>query len=206
MDCNRSVCTDPLETCDRCAADIGPHTDLSRGCPVCRERGHGFERAFRLGPYDGRLRDAILRIKNAGGEPLAEMLGRIAAEVKEQSLRELGIDAVVPVPLHWGRRWTRGYNQAGAIARELAAAIQVRFEPNWLRRVKPATQHAQPSAAARRENIKGAFRVTRRASPGDRLVLLVDDVMTTGSTASEATRVLIDAGVKRVAVFVLARR
>ena len=75
-----------------------------------------------------------------------------------------------------------------------------------LRRVKPVSQHAQPSASARRENIRGAFAARPRASLAGRAVLLVDDVMTTGATAAEAARVLRAAGVARVVVAVLARR
>jgi ComF family protein len=152
------------------------------------------------------LREGILRTKQMGGEPVAEMLGRVFAEVRGRELSGLNADAVVPVPLHWRRHWQRGYNQAAATAREIAAALEVPHRSGWLRRVKPAVQHAQPSASARRENIRGAFAVGRRANVAGKRILLVDDVMTTGSTAGEAARVLRAAGAAAVAVAVLARR
>jgi len=204
--CRRSVTSDPHETCPWCAATVGPHTDTSAGCPACRDLSLGFERAIRLGPYDGRLRDGVLRAKHLNGEPVAEMLGRAFAEAMGPDLAAVRADAVVPVPLHWRGRWRRGYNQAEAVVRELAAALAVPVAPGWLRRVKPAVQHLQPSAAARRENIRGAFVVGRRASPARKRLLLVDDVMTTGSTAGEAVRVLRAAGAAAVIVAVLARR
>jgi ComF family protein len=179
---------------------------VADGCPACRDQAFAFERAFRLGPYDGRLREGVLRIKSSAGEPLAEMFGRVVAEVIGPRLLMGRVEVVVPVPLHWRRRWARGYNQAEAIARELAGAVGAPHEPGWLRRVRPVAQQLQPSAAARRENVRGAFRATAGARAAGRRVLLVDDVMTTGSTAGEAARVLRAAGAAGVVVAVLARR
>jgi ComF family protein len=204
--CWGAVTTDPFGSCPRCATTVGPHAEVADGCPACRGESPGFERAFRLGPYDGRLREAVLRIKSSAGEPLAEMLGRVLADVLGPRLRAAEIDAVVPVPLHWRRRWARGYNQAEAVARELAAATGLPHEPGRLRRVRPVAQQLQPSAAARRENVRGAFRAAAGARLGGRRILLVDDVMTTGATAGEAARVLRAAGAAAVVVVVLARR
>lgn len=203
--CHAAVTADPHDRCPRCASTVGPHTDLSNGCPKCHGRGFAFSRAVRLGPYDGRLRDAVLRMKRAAGEGLAERMGQLFAETGDGVLKEFRPGLVLPVPLHWRRRWARGYNQAGAVARELAAGIGAEFRPGWLRRIKTATQTAQPSATARRENMKGAFRVRPGARLAGRAVLLVDDVMTTGATAEEAARVVRQAGATAVAVAVLAR-
>jgi ComF family protein len=203
--CSGTITTDPYETCPRCSATVGPHTDTTTGCAACKDHSFAFERAFRLGPYAGRLREAILHTKTSAGEPLAEMLGRVFAESRGSAVIASGVDVVVPVPLHWVRRWSRGYNQAEAIGRELAAALDLPHDAGVLRRVKPTPQHAQPSAAARRENIRGTFRASSCASVAGRAVLLVDDVMTTGSTAAEAARVLREAGASRVVVAVLGR-
>jgi len=202
-DCRHAVAADPHPACSRCAATVGPYTDTTDGCVTCRTLSLGFERAIRLGPYDGRLRDAIVRMKSAAGEGLAEMMGRVFWEAAGERLRTAGIEVVVPVPLHWRRRWRRGHNQAAAVARDLAAGLGVRWE-HALRRIRNTPSQVGTSAAARRENVRGAF----RASPAvaGRVVLLVDDVMTTGSTAGEAARMLRGAGATRVVVAVLARR
>jgi ComF family protein len=205
-DCRVSVTRDPHSACPRCAATIGPHSETTPGCASCRSLTLGFESATRLGPYDGRLRDAILRMKSATGEGLAEGMGRLFAEVVGQQWRAAGVAVVVPVPLHWRRRWVRGYNQSAAVAREIAAALAVEFAPQVLRRIRHTPQQMQPSAAARRENVKGAFRAKPGASLAGRTVLLVDDVMTTGSTLAEASKTLKDAGAGRVLAAVLARR
>src|SRR5204863_6890690 len=133
-------------------------------------------------------------------------MGRVFWEAACAPLRSAGADVVVPVPLHWRRRWARGYNQAAAVGRELALGLGAKFAPELLRRVRHTPQQAQPSASARRENVRGAFRAASGARVAGRTVLLVDDVMTTGSTAGEAARTLREAGAKRVVAAILARR
>lgn len=203
--CVHAITDDSAERCPRCGSTVGPHTDLTDGCPGCKKRGFAFDRTVRLGAYDGTLKTGILRAKHAAGEPVAEMLGRVFAEDRAAQLRELAATVVVPVPLHWRRRWARGYDQAAAIGREVAAALGVPCRTGWVVRTRPAAQHAQPSAAARAENVKGAFRVRQGASFAGAAVLVVDDVMTTGTTAAEVARVLKAAGAANVRVAVMAR-
>lgn len=205
-DCHRSITTDPFASCPWCAQTVGPHTDTTHGCADCRGIAHRFERAIRLGPYDGKLRDAVLRMKVLAGEGLADILGRLFAEHRDQAMLTLAIDLVAPVPLHWWRKWSRGYNQAEAVARELAAGLKLPFVPRLLRRLRWTPQQTQPTREARRKNVKDAFRVMRGARLTGKRVLLVDDVMTTGSTLSEAARTLRDAGAAGVVAAVLARR
>jgi ComF family protein len=204
--CHRAITTDPHPACPLCAATVGPHTDTSTGCAACRGSSFGFDAVVRLGPYVGELRDAVLRMKSIAGEGLAEQLGRVFWEARRSELGNLGIEVVVPVPLHWSRRFTRGYNQAEALGRELAVGLGIAFAKSALVRVRNTPQQGQPTASARRENVKGAFRVGRGARIAGKGVLLVDDVMTTGSTASEAARTLKAAGAATVVVATLARR
>jgi ComF family protein len=204
--CFSDLSTDPFEACPWCAQTIGPHTDTADGCPECRGVPLGFDRAVRLGPYRGRLREAVLRTKVLAGEGLAELLGRVLVESRGAALRAAGADLVAPVPLHWWRKWRRGFNQAEAVAREVAYELGVPFTADLLRRVRWTAQQAQPTREARRENVKGAFRIRRSARVAGRAVMLVDDVLTTGCTLGEAARVLRAAGATRVAVAVLARR
>jgi ComF family protein len=204
--CVRGVSPENDLACPRCAMTVGPHADVTKGCSECRGESLGFDGAIRLGPYEGRLREAVLQMKKSGGEGLAEMMGRMFVERFAGRLKAVGVEVVVPVPLHWRRRWSRGYNQAAAVARELALGLSAKFAPYMLRRVRHTPQQIQPSAAARKENIRGAFEIHRRASFGTGTVLLVDDVLTTGSTAGEAARTLRASGARNVVVAVLARR
>jgi ComF family protein len=114
-------------------------------------------------------------------------------------------EVVVPVPLHWLRRWGRGYNQSEAVARALADRLGLPCR-TWLVRTRPTpTQRAQ-SAAARWENVRGAFRARRGAALQGTRVLLVDDVLTTGATGDAAATALRQAGAAQVVLAVLARR
>jgi ComF family protein len=159
-----------------------------------------------MGAYEGRLRDAILRMKKSSGQSLAENMGRIFGECRRDRLSVLRSELVAPVPLHWRRAWLRGYNQAAALAEQLAWVTGVPCSQDCLRRIRHTPQQLQPTATARRENVRGAFRVRRGAIVKGKRILLVDDVMTTGSTVSEASRTLREAGAAEVVVAVLARR
>jgi ComF family protein len=203
--CRADLAEDPSPTCPRCAGTVGPYADLTGGCPQCRGVPFRFDAAVRLGSYDGLLRQAVLRLKHAPGEPLAEELGGLLAEARRELLCAHKPDAIVPVPLYWWGRLRRGYNQSEAVARGVAVRLGVPCQPGWLVRTRATSQREQ-SAAARWENVRGAFRVRRGLRvPGAR-VLLIDDVLTTGATADAAAAALRQAGAAQVVVAILAGR
>ncbi len=205
--CRHELTTDPHSPCPRCAGTIGPFAAVADGCPDCRGISFAFDKVVRLGPYEspGKLREVVLRMKQASGEALAELVGELWAECAGSRLRDLGADLVVPVPLHWRRRWRRGYNQSEALARPIAGRLHLPFRPGSLRRIRNTPeQKGSGMAAERLDNVRGAF-LARGHELAGRTILLVDDVLTTGSTASEAARALRRAGAKRVVVAVLAR-
>jgi ComF family protein len=202
--CRATLLTDPHRSCPRCAVGVGPFALLEGGCAACRGQPLPFQAALRLGPYDGLLRDLILRLKYHSGECLAEVLGELWAAHAAAQFHALQAEAVVPVPLHWLRRLTRGYNQSAAVAGGVARVLRLPCRPWWLRRVRNTPKQVGQSFAARQENVRGAFRARRRAPVAGRRVLLVDDVMTTGATLGEAARALRAAGAAQVAVAVLA--
>ena len=205
-DCHRAVSTDSRQYCPRCGLTVGPHSDVADGCAGCRNESLGFEAVIRLGPYETRLREAVIRMKSESGTILAEMMGRVFFEAAGDRLRAARSDCVVPVPLHWRREWHRGHNQSTAIGEGLASGLGIALDRKCLRRVRHTPQQLQPSATARRENVRGAFRIRRGSNLDGKRILLVDDVMTTGSTAGEAARTLRQAGAKAVIVAILARR
>jgi ComF family protein len=205
-ECWAAVTVVPQNRCVRCGQAMGPHSECTEGCVACRTVSFGFRAVVLLGIYDGRLREAVLRMKRSTGESLAENMGRVFGECRRDRISELRSDLVVPVPLHWRRAWHRGYNQAAAIAEQLAWVAGVPYSRGCLKRTRHTPQQLQPSSAARRANVRGAFRVRKGVRLTGKRILLVDDVMTTGSTASEASRTLREAGASEVVVAVLARR
>ncbi len=180
-------------------------------CLLCRRVDPPFERAVAYGSYDGGLRDLIHLLKFQQVRPAAAVLGRRLAETIAglDKAMPVGKIAVVPVPLHRRKQSQRGFNQAEVIAR---AALQQLSRPKrfelcigtLVRRRETGSQIGLTSHQ-RRENLRGAFAVSDRTRILDRDILLIDDVLTTGTTASECARVLLRAGAARVWVATVAR-
>lgn len=204
--CTLSITGDSRPTCPRCGGTVGPHVALEGGCSRCKGERFHFDGVSRFGVYDERLKEAVLKMKSQAGEVLAETVGSIWAQRDKSKFEELRPDVIVPVPLHWSRRIVRGYSPPAAVAHSLANVLGRPCADNWLRRVRSTPKQFTQSPTARRDNLKDAFRVTRRCRVRDRRVLLVDDVLTTGATCSEAARTLKAAGAAQVWAAVVAHR
>ena len=203
--CLPRLTVDPFPTCPRCSSTVGPHLSLDEGCPECMAQAFGFDGAFRMAPYEGLLRETILRVKSGTGEDLAEVIGVIWARRMAERLVLLQPNIVIPVPLHWTRRWQRGFNQSEVFARCLAKELAIACRPRALRRLRATPkQTEQSSGTARRDNVKHAFQARAGLDLTGQTVLLVDDVLTSGATASEAARALRGQKPKAVHVVVLA--
>ncbi len=190
--------------CPRCAMPLGPYSRQDGGCGDCRGEPLGFDAAVALGPYDGPLREACLAIKTEPEVWKAVWLADLFWQVRREALRGVGPGAIVAVPLHWRRRWRRGYNQADLIAGRLSRHLGIPCR-HPLRRLRATPKLAGLSRQARRELLKDAFGPRRWAGALPETVLLVDDILTTGSTAGAAARALKRSGVKRVVVAAVAR-
>ncbi len=174
-------------------------------CGACAASPPAFDRARSVLRYSGVARDLVIGFKHRDRTHAAPPFGRWMARAGEALLADA--DAVTPVPLHRFRLFTRRYNQAGLLARELARVAGVRFAPDLLARTRHTPSQAGRSRRARFENVRGAFAV-RRGRGEDvrgRRIVLVDDVMTTGATAGACAAVLQRAGASRVDVLSLAR-
>ena len=192
-------------------------SDGLRRCPVCRRAERPFERAVAYGSYDGGLRELIHLLKYNGVRPAAKVLGRMLAEAmsalepsfEQAGLFDQGSIAVIPVPLYKTKRRQRGFNQAELIARAALklhpAGERLQLAADILQRTRDTHSQIGLTSHQRRENLRGAFAVTRATEVIGRDVLLVDDVYTTGTTATECARVLRRAGARQVWVATVAR-
>ena len=168
---------------------------------MCRRGLRGFDAAYSFGFYEDELRDLIHLFKYGRIQTLAKPLGRLLASALP---REQGFDAIVPMPLHWRKRWRRGFNQSALLSREIGRRTHVPVT-NALRRVKDTAAQAGLTNAKRRLNVSGAFRARNTTALRGKRVLLIDDVMTTGATAASCARALKMAGAAEVTLLTLAR-
>ena len=180
-------------------------------CGLCRRAQPPFVKAAAYGSYEGGLRELIHLLKYGSVRPAANVLGRMLTEAishLEPALGE-GSLVVVPVPLHFRKLRQRGFNQSELIAHAALKLLTPRqrfhLAPAVLERRRETQSQIGLSRHQRRENMRGAFAVTRADEIKDKPVLLVDDVFTTGTTASECARVLRRAGASKVFVATVAR-
>jgi ComF family protein len=143
-----------------------------------------------MGPYQGLLRDVVLRMKRVGGDDLADVVGTLWARQVATRLMDVKIEVVLPVPMHWWSRWKRGFNQIEGLARSVAGNLGASCRPRWLRCVRRIGEQKALPSTARWENVRNAFRCRPASSLAGKTVLLVDDVMTTGATLHEAARAI----------------
>ena len=131
--------------------------------------------------------------------------GRILSELLIERLRQepFEVDTIVPVPLHWRRRWRRGFNQAELIADELSRALDLPMQTRWLRRTRSSPPQQSLAAEARGKNLRDAFCCDNKVR--DLHIAVVDDVVTTGATANAIARCLLAAGAASVEIWCLAR-
>lgn len=176
-------------------------------CPNCRDCPPEFDRAISFAEYKDGLRGLVHLLKYDRVTPVAPVLGGMVAQAIGELLPVPEAVLLVPVPLHRSRRRSRGFNQAELIAR--AAAKRLPQKPEvWcdvLVRQRDTVSQVGLSREERMSNVRDAFRVAAAGRVKGREIILVDDVMTTGTTLSECARVLKQASAERVWAVTVAR-
>jgi ComF family protein len=175
-------------------------TEMST-CAVCLAKPPPIARTRAAVAYDDLSRGLAIRLKYGRKVAIARTMARYMAPLVQPS----GDAVLVPVPLHRSRLWQRGFNQSALVAREMAHRLAMASDPFLIRRVKRTAPLKGMSAVQRRKTVSGAFRVPDTQAVKGRNVILIDDVLTTGSTAEACARALKRAGAARIELVSWAR-
>jgi len=189
-----------VSQCARCALPLSA-TAVEALCGHCQTQPLAFERCLAPFTYRAPLDHLLLGLKFNGRLAPARLLGELMAQWLA-SMVDVPPDHILPVPLHASRLRERGFNQAVELARPIARRFDLPLNLDGVRRVRATQPQSELSRKERLKNIKGAFEVSR---PFHGQVVIIDDVMTTGSTAHELASVLLAAGAEQVSVWVCAR-
>lgn len=186
--------------CDTCGDSL-PSWRAGAGddprCSRCRRTSRAITIGRSIGPYEGTLREIIHALKYQGRRSVAKPLGGLMIRAGGSVLE--GADIVVPVPLHFMRRYTRGFNQAAEVAAHVGLPVV-----HALRRRHATTTQTDLPEGQRHANVKDAFGL-HRSIPAGSVIVVVDDVSTTGATVDACARVLLAAGAREVRALTAAR-
>lgn len=199
MDCWRAIEWLGDSGCRACGLPLEA-TEIE-SCAACLARPPVIDRTRAAVAYGEATRALPLRLKYSRKVAVAKTMARFMRPLVDPS----GDSLLVPVPLHRSRLWGRGFNQAALLANELARACGIDQDPFVLKRSKRTSALKQMSPQQRRREVAGAFRVTEGEAVRGRKVILVDDVLTSGSTAEACARALRRAGAGRIELICWAR-
>ncbi len=213
-----ALCASPAQNdiCTGCERELPRITAACRWCGIPFEGGElcgdcltdppAFARCIAPLRYEAPISHLLGAFKYQGNFNYGRILSRLLIERLRQEFRRpepIAIDAIVPVPLHWSRRWRRGFNQAELIADELSRALNLPMQSRWLRRTRSSAPQQSLDAEARRKNLRDAFHCSDAVRGLH--IAVVDDVVTTGATANVIARTLLAAGAASVEIWCLAR-
>lgn len=188
--------------CARCGVFYGPRDTANEVyCRKCDD--HHYDRAFAVGLYEKALMASIIHLKET-----PKIFSTLRNAIRNELERSItgNIDLIVPVPLSRQRRHERGFNQAELIADICSKHLRTPSDAASVQRIRDTPMHrAGMDAKARAVSVEGAFSVARPKLIGSKNILLVDDVLTSGATASNCAEVLKKNGASSVTVFTLAR-
>lgn len=196
--------------CVLCGRLLQPHqTDL---CPDCRKDTPEFPQPTKKVPYlahwsalwyyEGTVRRSLLHYKFRGSRSYAQVYGQLLAMKILQETEDF--DVLTWVPISAVRRWRRGYDQVELIAKAAAKALGICAISTLRKQRNNRPQSGLNDAAARRANVLGVYRILDSSAVAGKRIVLLDDIMTTGATASECARILLSAGAKEVSCYAVA--
>lgn len=200
----REIIPTEAPVCGKCGRKMFGESVESLVCARCRSMRVSYDAGYSACLYEGTLRELVHRFKYTKRRYLGWFLGELIVNYVREHADGFRYEGIIPVPLHWRRYWSRGFNQAADLARPLSRRYRLPVLRRSLRRVRYTRPQVSLGPEERRTNIRGAFRVRRPARVAGKKLLLIDDVITTGATLNECARVLKGAGATEVTIVTVA--
>jgi ComF family protein len=181
--------------CKRCGQPI--EHERKEYCYDCKSGKHTYAQGKSVWLYKGEMKESIYRFKDGGRREYAIFYARESARIYGKWIRNKGIEAILPIPVHKNKRKKRGYNQAELYARELGKILGIFVDTRSLVRTIDTMPQKELNDKERKNNLKKAFKIETDSVQWKK-VLVVDDIYTTGSTADAAANVLKKSGAEEV--------
>jgi len=205
LDCWKKIKRNLPPFCYRCGRHLVAANFTKNICPSCVKKKLHFDRVFSPCIYEGIIKELIHDFKYKNKDYLGVTLSRLMIDfVKEYNLPMDFMDFIIPVPLHKTRLREREFNQAQILSNYLAREFNKEALDDYLMRSRNTKTQTESEERERLLNVKGSFSVNKRQNLKGKNILLVDDVLTTGATCSEAAYALKNAGLNIVFVLTLA--
>jgi ComF family protein len=203
--CREKIIMNIPPFCNSCGRQLGKNNGFKNICPKCLKSKLYFDRAFSPCVYDGVIKELIHEFKYKGKVYLGKALSGLLIDfIREYDLPTAYLDCVIPVPLHKVRLREREFNQAQILGRYIADEFKLNMIEGTLVRCRNTKTQTEMDSNRRLINVKDSFVVCRTENVSGKNILLIDDVLTTGATSSEAALALKNSGANIVFVLTLA--
>ncbi|MDG1438163.1 MAG: ComF family protein [Emcibacteraceae bacterium] len=207
-DCWKDIHFISSPMCECCGYPFGP--ELGGGlssiddtlCGACQKGGQSFDKVISAIRYDDDSRNMVIGFKHQDRTEYTGYFTKLIKRAGKSLFKDT--DILIPVPLHKKRLLSRRYNQSALLSGQLSAELDIEHQPLALQRIKD-TPPQQGNMNKRSKNVRGAFKVCKYADVNNKVILLIDDVYTTGATAENCAKALKKAGAKRVYVLTVFR-
>lgn len=201
------LCTEKIpfisdHSCIQCGRGLRMMEDGPK-CQECMGKEYHFHRAISVVKYEGEMKDLIYAFKYAHRTYVGRVMGWMMADkIKAEGME---IDLILPVPLYGDKEKERGFNQATILSKYISKKSKIPFNIDVLTRTRNTKVMHNLTKRERQENVTDAFKVLNNGVIINKNILLVDDILTTGSTVNECSKILLNFGAKTVTVLTFAR-
>jgi ComF family protein len=191
--------------CKQCGLPLETVDDSNALCGQCVQAPTNVDYTYCLYHYESPIDYLVTKLKYTQQLSHAEILGQLLQKALKETIIEDTPDCIVPIPLYKSRLVKRGFNQSLEIAKPVAKAFELPIDVKLVSRNRQTLAQAELNAVQRKKNVRGCFQINAPKTLNYDHIVIIDDVITTGSTINELAKLLKQSGVKKVGVWSIAR-